>query len=164
MAEYIGGLLPQYAGRGLGSVPTYPLPVPRSSPPSLLRKSADPTFDTPYVNGSTPTPPTESASASRTQTTTATSNPPHYGTTNFVNYMPAAAAAGSKPEWKRYKQYSKEDLLQAIEDVKKGMTALQVNNLNLLLYLTQAVYSTSVHYASVTEYIYLSHTNLVELR
>ena len=39
---------------------------------------------------------------------------------NFVNYIPP------KPEWKRYKQYTKNDLLYAIEAVKNGMTALQV--------------------------------------
>ena len=32
-----------------------------------------------------------------------------------------------KPEWKRYKQYSKSDLMDAIEAVKGGMTALMVS-------------------------------------
>lgn len=42
---------------------------------------------------------------------------------NFVSYVPTP-----KPEWKRYKQYTKTDLMDAIEAVRNGMTALQVKN------------------------------------
>lgn len=45
--------------------------------------------------------------------------PSHYS--NFVSYVPTP-----KPEWKRYKQYTKTDLMDAIEAVRSGMTALQV--------------------------------------
>lgn len=41
---------------------------------------------------------------------------------NFVSYVPTP-----KPEWKRYKQYTKADLMDAIDAVKNGMTALQVS-------------------------------------
>ncbi|KAG0715434.1 Protein tramtrack, beta isoform [Chionoecetes opilio] len=41
---------------------------------------------------------------------------------NFVSYVPTP-----KPEWKRYKQYTKADLMEAIEAVKNGMTALQAS-------------------------------------
>ncbi|KAK4323732.1 hypothetical protein Pmani_005582 [Petrolisthes manimaculis] len=41
---------------------------------------------------------------------------------NFVSYVPTP-----KPEWKRYKQYTKTDLMDAIEAVKNGMTALQAS-------------------------------------
>ncbi|XP_069189653.1 uncharacterized protein [Procambarus clarkii] len=44
----------------------------------------------------------------------------HYS--NFVSYVPTP-----KPEWKRYKQYTKADLMDAIEAVKNGMTALQAS-------------------------------------
>ncbi|CAL4068989.1 unnamed protein product [Meganyctiphanes norvegica] len=44
----------------------------------------------------------------------------HYS--NFVSYVPTP-----KPEWKRYKQYTKADLMEAIEAVKSGMTALQAS-------------------------------------
>ena len=47
------------------------------------------------------------------------SAPSHYS--NFVSYVPTP-----KPEWKRYKQYTKTDLMDAIEAVRTGMTALQV--------------------------------------
>ncbi|RXG60831.1 Protein tramtrack, beta isoform [Armadillidium vulgare] len=48
------------------------------------------------------------------------SNHSHFS--NFVSYVPTA-----KPEWKRYKQYTKADLSQAIDAVRKGMTALQAS-------------------------------------
>ncbi|KAK1123392.1 hypothetical protein K0M31_008102 [Melipona bicolor] len=38
----------------------------------------------------------------------------------MVNYVPA-----QKPEWKRYKQYTRHDILSAIEAVRSGMSALQ---------------------------------------
>lgn len=41
---------------------------------------------------------------------------------NFVSYVPTP-----KPEWKRYKQYTKADLMDAIDAVKNGMTALQAS-------------------------------------
>lgn len=44
----------------------------------------------------------------------------HYS--NFVSYVPTP-----KPEWKRYKQYTKADLMEAIDAVKAGMTALQAS-------------------------------------
>lgn len=44
----------------------------------------------------------------------------HYS--NFVSYVPTP-----KPEWKRYKQYTKTDLMDAIEAVRTGMTALQAS-------------------------------------
>ncbi|XP_071540261.1 uncharacterized protein [Panulirus ornatus] len=44
----------------------------------------------------------------------------HYS--NFVSYVPTP-----KPEWKRYKQYTKTDLMDAIEAVRNGMTALQAS-------------------------------------
>lgn len=44
----------------------------------------------------------------------------HYS--NFVSYVPTP-----KPEWKRYKQYTKTDLMEAIEAVRTGMTALQAS-------------------------------------
>lgn len=46
--------------------------------------------------------------------------PSHYS--NFVSYVPTP-----KPEWKRYKQYTKTDLMDAIEAVRSGMTALQAS-------------------------------------
>lgn len=36
------------------------------------------------------------------------------------NFLP-----GQKPEWKRYKQYTRNDIMAAIEAVKTGMSALQ---------------------------------------
>lgn len=51
---------------------------------------------------------------------------------NFVSYVPTP-----KPEWKRYKQYTKADLMQAIDAVKQGMTALQVCNLTFCLIFNQ---------------------------
>lgn len=42
------------------------------------------------------------------------------------NYM-GFAPSGMRPEWKRYKQYSKSDLQQALDAVKGGMTALQAS-------------------------------------
>lgn len=38
----------------------------------------------------------------------------------IATYVPA-----QRPEWKRYKQYTREHILAAIEDVKNGMSALQ---------------------------------------
>ncbi|XP_060830365.1 protein tramtrack, beta isoform-like [Bombus pascuorum] len=38
----------------------------------------------------------------------------------MVNYVPA-----QKPEWKRYKQYTRDDIMSAIEAVRSGMSALQ---------------------------------------
>ncbi|KZC08882.1 PREDICTED: broad-complex core protein isoforms 1/2/3/4/5-like [Dufourea novaeangliae] len=38
----------------------------------------------------------------------------------IVNYVPA-----QKPEWKRYKQYTRNDIMSAIEAVRSGMSALQ---------------------------------------
>ncbi|CAD1472778.1 unnamed protein product, partial [Heterotrigona itama] len=38
----------------------------------------------------------------------------------MVNYVPA-----QKPEWKRYKQYTRHDIMSAIEAVRSGMSALQ---------------------------------------
>ncbi|XP_034185673.1 uncharacterized protein LOC117606825 [Osmia lignaria lignaria] len=38
----------------------------------------------------------------------------------IVNYVPA-----QKPEWKRYKQYTRKDIMSAIEAVRTGMSALQ---------------------------------------
>lgn len=40
---------------------------------------------------------------------------------SFVNYVPVQ----KQPEWKRYKQYTKEDVLAAIEAVRTGMSAVQ---------------------------------------
>ncbi|XP_046486472.1 uncharacterized protein [Neodiprion pinetum] len=44
------------------------------------------------------------------------------GETNrgIVNYVPT-----QKPEWKRYKQYTRNDIMSAIEAVRSGMSALQ---------------------------------------
>ncbi|XP_012269916.1 protein tramtrack, beta isoform-like isoform X2 [Athalia rosae] len=44
------------------------------------------------------------------------------GDTNrgIVNYVPT-----QKPEWKRYKQYTRNDIMSAIEAVRSGMSALQ---------------------------------------
>ena len=41
----------------------------------------------------------------------------------------SSSALGSKekPEWKRYKQYTRNDILQAIECVRNGMSALQAS-------------------------------------
>lgn len=39
------------------------------------------------------------------------------------------AAANQKPEWKRYKQYTRQDLNDAIQAVKGGMSALQASRL-----------------------------------
>lgn len=58
--------------------------------------------------------------ASHNNTNGASGNSSYNG--QFVNYV-----GGPKPEWKRYKQYSKSDLMMAIEEVKSGMTALQVS-------------------------------------
>lgn len=38
-----------------------------------------------------------------------------------------AAGANQKPEWKRYKQYSRSDLSNAIQAVRDGMSALQAS-------------------------------------
>nr|UEK51543.1 BR-like protein [Parasacculina yatsui] len=49
---------------------------------------------------------------------------------NLPNYMGnymGFAPSGMRPEWKRYKQYSKSDLQQALDAVKGGMTALQAS-------------------------------------
>ena len=42
---------------------------------------------------------------------------------NYINYAPTPM----RPEWKRYKQYSKSDLQQALDAVRGGLTALQVS-------------------------------------
>ncbi|CAL8079520.1 unnamed protein product [Orchesella dallaii] len=39
---------------------------------------------------------------------------------NLANYVPV-----QKPEWKRYKQYTRNDIMSAIEAVRQGMSALQ---------------------------------------
>lgn len=41
--------------------------------------------------------------------------------------MVRTIGANGKLEWKRYKQYTKDDILAAIEDVKSGMSALQAS-------------------------------------
>ena len=51
---------------------------------------------------------------------------PQYAPSSFVNYH---HQQGSKPEWKRYKQYSKDELNAAIEAVKSGMSTLVVRYL-----------------------------------
>ncbi|KAF0298346.1 hypothetical protein FJT64_004292 [Amphibalanus amphitrite] len=42
---------------------------------------------------------------------------------NYINYAPTPM----RPEWKRYKQYSKSDLQQALDAVRGGLTALQAS-------------------------------------
>lgn len=37
------------------------------------------------------------------------------------------SGSGQKPEWKRYKQYTRQDILSAIECVRNGMSALQAS-------------------------------------
>lgn len=46
---------------------------------------------------------------------------------NNANY--SQATANQKPEWKRYKQYTRQDLNDAIQAVKNGMSALQASRL-----------------------------------
>ena len=41
--------------------------------------------------------------------------------------MIRVVGANGKAEWKRYKQYTKDDILAAIEEVKAGMSALQAS-------------------------------------
>ncbi|XP_017768904.1 PREDICTED: broad-complex core protein [Nicrophorus vespilloides] len=43
------------------------------------------------------------------------------GVSGIATYVPS----NQKPEWKRYKQYTRNDILSAIEAVKNGMSALQ---------------------------------------
>lgn len=43
-----------------------------------------------------------------------------YSNSRIASYVPQ-----QKPEWKRYKQYTRDDILQAIECVRNGMSALQ---------------------------------------
>ena len=51
---------------------------------------------------------------------------------SYANYVP-----NPKPEWKRYKQYSKKDLESAIIAVQNGKTALQVYYFsNFILFMT----------------------------
>lgn len=38
-----------------------------------------------------------------------------------------SSSAGQKPEWKRYKQYTRNDIMSAIECVRNGMSALQAS-------------------------------------
>lgn len=45
----------------------------------------------------------------------------------IANY--SQAQANQKPEWKRYKQYTRQDLNDAIQAVKNGMSALQASRL-----------------------------------
>lgn len=42
-------------------------------------------------------------------------------TSGIATYVP-----NQRPEWKRYKQYTREDIMSAIEAVRNGMSALQV--------------------------------------
>lgn len=46
--------------------------------------------------------------------------PQMYSNSRIASYVPQ-----QKPEWKRYKQYTKDDILKAIECVRNGMSALQ---------------------------------------
>ncbi|XP_023335576.1 uncharacterized protein LOC111706877 [Eurytemora carolleeae] len=41
--------------------------------------------------------------------------------------MIRVVGANGKAEWKRYKQYTKDDIVAAIEEVKNGMSALQAS-------------------------------------
>ena len=41
--------------------------------------------------------------------------------------MIRVVGANGKAEWKRYKQYTKDDILAAIEEVKAGASALQAS-------------------------------------
>jgi len=56
---------------------------------------------------------------------------PDYG--NYLDEKPPApgmvmvVGANGKAEWKRYKQYTKDDIVAAIEEVKNGMSALQAS-------------------------------------
>lgn len=47
----------------------------------------------------------------------------------FVCLLGNAAHTQSKPEWKRYKQYTREDIQGAIQAVKTGMSAVQAARL-----------------------------------
>ncbi|XP_063708754.1 protein tramtrack, beta isoform-like [Culicoides brevitarsis] len=47
-----------------------------------------------------------------------------YGSDRIASYVPQQ---NQKPEWKRYKQYTRNDILSAIECVKNGMSALQAS-------------------------------------
>lgn len=48
-----------------------------------------------------------------------------YGSdSRIASYVPQQ---NQKPEWKRYKQYTRNDILSAIECVKNGMSALQAS-------------------------------------
>jgi hypothetical protein len=40
----------------------------------------------------------------------------------IATYVPT-----QKPEWKRYKQYTRNDIMSAIEAVRSGMSALQAS-------------------------------------
>merc|ERR1719210_2296919 len=48
--------------------------------------------------------------------------PPGLDKSGIANYVPS-----QRLEWKRYKQYTKDDILAAIEEVKNGMSALQAS-------------------------------------
>ncbi|KAK9701533.1 CENP-B N-terminal DNA-binding domain [Popillia japonica] len=62
------------------------------------------------------------------------SSPQSYGTdmrsisSGIATYVPTQKATyvpTQKPEWKRYKQYSRNDIISAIDAVRNGMSALQ---------------------------------------
>merc|ERR1712110_547470 len=48
--------------------------------------------------------------------------PPGLDKSGIANYVPS-----QRLEWKRYKQYTRNDIMAAIEEVKSGMSALQAS-------------------------------------
>merc|ERR1719414_1538432 len=48
--------------------------------------------------------------------------PPGLDKSGIANYVPS-----QRLEWKRYKQYTRNDIMSAIEEVKNGMSALQAS-------------------------------------
>lgn len=45
----------------------------------------------------------------------------------FHPHASQSGGSGTKPEWKRYKQYTRQDINMAIEEVRNGMSALQAS-------------------------------------
>ncbi|XP_018017156.1 uncharacterized protein LOC108673796 isoform X1 [Hyalella azteca] len=122
--------------RSTGLLPTSAYPQnphrkrPCVSPPLKTEESIHET-DSNLVNGSS-----ESSNFNLSDTTTSrnagvptsTSAVP-YSSPSYAPYVNGGSGGGGnhKPEWKRYKQYSKEDLNLAIDAVKNGTTALQAS-------------------------------------